>query len=106
LKQILACDQQRQAYPYLTLLLLFRAGQYESAVTYAQQSYLEDVRSFGTLIAKYARDFKQQLPIAEISQFFTIADQVQGNNYDICRDALLHLMTGCTFEPVYEDLFF
>jgi len=50
LREILILDQQRQVYPYFTLLMLFRLGLYQAAVSYAKQSGIEEVRVFGTLI--------------------------------------------------------
>jgi len=65
---------------------------------------LSDVRQFGIIVKKY-QDFKCQLPTSEISNFFQAAAPVE-QSYDLCKDALVHLMTGCSFNVPNQQLFF
>lgn len=99
---------QNQNYPYLTIFLLFRAGLHQEALGYCSQQSLDSVRNFGeALYSKYANTYKCNLPKDELSQFINRERTLfQTSSYDICRDALIHLMTGNTFRTHYEQHFF
>jgi hypothetical protein len=45
------------------------------------------------------------LPTSEINNFFQAAAPVE-QKYDVCKDALVHLMTGCNFSVPNQYLFF
>lgn len=47
LKDCLVEVPNSSEYPYLTILLLYRAGLHQEAVMYCKNSQLEDVRVFG-----------------------------------------------------------
>jgi len=59
-------DEQRQTFPFFTLLLLFRAGMPQEALDYCKASSVPEVKHFGeTLIAKFIQS-SGQLPREEI----------------------------------------
>ena len=47
LQDNLVMDQTTSHYPYLTILLLYRAGLHQEAIMYCNGSPFEDVRYFG-----------------------------------------------------------
>ena len=102
-------DETNDRYPYLTVLLLFRAGLHAEAIWFCgQQVNLKDVQDFGEQIYdKYFNTYNCCLPQGEITQFMTKAKEVQGQgHHDVCREALVHLMAGCEFKSDYSEVLF
>ena len=51
--------------------------------------------------------FLGRLPQQEIANFLGHAQSVAPDQFDVCRDALLHLMTGCSFvQEQYSEFLF
>lgn len=69
---------------------------------------MEDVRIFGEEIYNKCLTFYSwQLPQQEIANFLGHAQSVAPDQYDVCRDALIHLMTGCDFkQQQYNNVLF
>ena len=64
---------------------------------YSQNS-TDDVRVFGDEIyQKCVVVYGSKLPQAEIASFMAHSQQIGPAQQDICREALVHLMTGCRF---------
>ena len=104
IRDFMVIDEANDSYPYLTVLLLYRAGLHAEAIWFCrQQASLVDVQDFGEHIyEKYFNSYNCCLPQGEITQFMTRAREVQGQgHHDVCREALVHLMIGCDFK--YED---
>ena len=100
-------DTQRQTYPYLTLLFLFRAGLHSIAIEYCKRQLLSDVIDFGKdLYSKYYEKFNCQLPQSEVDHFLQRAHGDYSSRTDICREALVSLMVGKKFNSPFEDKFF
>ena len=56
-------DEDTDSYPYLTVLLLFRAGLHSEAIWYCAQQAIKDVKDFGEHIyAKYSKTYNYRLP--------------------------------------------
>ena len=67
ISEFLVVDSGSNEYPYLTALLLFRAGLHQEALWSMQQSRLEHVRVFGEQIySKYLQKYGGKLPQEEI----------------------------------------
>lgn len=63
-------DGNTNEYPYLTLLLLYRAGLHQEAILYCNNSNLDDVRIFGDEIyQKCVHVFGGRLPQQELADF-------------------------------------
>ena len=91
-------DANTNEFPYLTILLLFRAGLHQEAVHYCTRSSLPDVRTFGyEIYQKCTIVFGGKLPQEELASFLSQAAATAPDQYDVCRDALVHLMTGNSF---------
>ena len=102
----LVMDLNTNHYPYLTVLLLYRAGLHQEAIMFCNSSPIEDVRIFGDEIyQKCQAVYGGRLPQQEIANFISYAQSVAPNQYDICREALIHLMTGCDFVQQSDLLF-
>ena len=75
--EFLVADDQSNEYPYLTALLLFRAGRHQEAVWYLSNSSLEHARQFGDEIyGKYLGTFGCRLPQEEIQGVMATAQQI------------------------------
>ena len=86
---------------------MFRAGLHKEAIEYCKQQNVEEVLAFGeNLYSKYWQ-YDCSLPPKEISHFLTYSCKKDKINFDLCRVALIHLMTGSkTDSAVYQkDLF-
>lgn len=90
--QNLIYDEQRQTFPFFTVLLLFKAGLTAVAQDYCSVSTHQAVRQFGSgLLAKYIQH-KGTLPRSEVEHY-----RAQWSNdptVDTCRVALVSLLTG------------
>ena len=65
---------------------------------YCNHSSRQDVRVFGDEIyQKCDSVFRGRLPQSEIANLMGHAEAITNGDYDVCRDALVHLMTGCSF---------
>ena len=82
----------------MTVLLLYRAGLHTEAIMYCNQSHLEHVRRFGDEIyQKCQMVYGGKIPQSEIANFWAQQEGIAPLQYDVCRDALVHLLTGCKF---------
>ena len=75
---------------------------------YCTNCNLQDVRVFGDEIyQKCITVFGGRLPQNEIANFMGHAQSTAPGQYDVCRDALVHLMTGCSFsQKQYSQFLF
>ena len=61
-------------FPYVTILLLYRAGLHNEALVYCANSNLEEVRVFGEEIyQKCMKVYGGRLPQSELSSFMSLA---------------------------------
>ena len=67
---------------------------------------MEDVRIFGDEIYQKCQVvYGGRLPQQEITNFMSNAQSMAPIKYDVCREALIHLMTGCNLVQQSELLF-
>ncbi len=88
-------DPSTNDFPYLTILLLHRAGLHQEVIQYCTRSNLEHVRIFGDEIyQKVVSLYGGRLPQEEMSNILAFEKQTAHQQFDVCRDALIHLLTG------------
>ena len=63
IREFMVLDEVTDSYPYLTVLLLFRAGLHKEAIWFCATQNLKDVQDFGECIySKYFKTYDCKLP--------------------------------------------
>ena len=95
-QDILVEDYKTNEYPYLILLLLYRAGLHQAALTYCSGSSLPHVQEFGLQIyQKCVTVYDGKLDKGELHAFMNHVQTSAPSEIDVAREALVSLFTGC-----------
>jgi hypothetical protein len=97
LEKAVIWDETRKTFPFVVLLLLFRAGMPRDALEYCQFSNVVVVKDFGNNILSRFVEANGQLSREDLKH----VRAYQQPSVDICCQTLLNIMTGDAKQSVF-----